>query len=132
MPKSNKETNIRFHPYRITEKSPYRIIISHDIKIKLYTSEDNMPIKNLDITTDVTKDVEKERSVEKEITDLENNSTINNDDIVLDNNEKKNDVPIAIEDSDSDNVYGRCCFCHEQCNPCSQCCGRCARNGYDL
>ena len=129
MPKSNKETNIRFHPYSIIKKSPNKITISHDIKITLlYTSPNNMPIKDLDIVTDVTKEI----GIEKKIADLENNSTINNDDIVLDNNEKKNDVPIAIEDSDSDNVYGRCCFCHEQCNPCSQCCGRCARNGYDL
>ena len=23
---------------------------------------------------------------------------------------------------------GNCCFCGEECNPCSQCCGRCARS----
>lgn len=23
---------------------------------------------------------------------------------------------------------GQCCFCGFECNPCSQCCGRCARN----
>lgn len=24
--------------------------------------------------------------------------------------------------------YGKCCFCQGECNPCSQSCGRCARN----
>ena len=26
--------------------------------------------------------------------------------------------------------YGTCCFCGDLCNPCSQACGRCVRNGY--
>lgn len=28
-----------------------------------------------------------------------------------------------------DNYYGVCCFCQGECNPCSQACGICIRNG---
>lgn len=29
-----------------------------------------------------------------------------------------------------DEEFGKCCFCDEPCNPCSQCCGRCARGSF--
>lgn len=31
------------------------------------------------------------------------------------------------ESRESSPEYGECCFCGEPCNPCSQSCGRCAR-----
>jgi len=34
------------------------------------------------------------------------------------------------EDSSYETIFedeGKCCFCQEECNPCSQACGRCAR-----
>lgn len=30
-------------------------------------------------------------------------------------------------DINNESEYGTCCFCGEYCNPCSQSCGRCAR-----
>ena len=38
-------------------------------------------------------------------------------------------IPIINNNFDSNTVYiNKCCFCNEECNPCSQSCGRCARN----
>jgi hypothetical protein len=31
------------------------------------------------------------------------------------------------EDTMIEELKGSCCFCNEECNPCSQSCGRCAR-----
>ena len=41
------------------------------------------------------------------------------------NSAEKQDNTQLIDDN-----QGSCCFCREPCNPCSQCCGRCARGGY--
>ena len=35
---------------------------------------------------------------------------------------------IKTPDTQYDEEYGRCCFCHDICNLGSQCCGHCARN----
>lgn len=66
---------------------------------------------------------------------LYNNNDIihnnNNNDIIV--NSDNDDHPDNNDNNDyndnNNNNYeiNKCCFCGEQCNPCSQCCGICAR-----
>ena len=40
----------------------------------------------------------------------------------------ENDGNIEIEmETETENEIGKCCFCGDECNPMSQCCGRCMR-----
>lgn len=41
----------------------------------------------------------------------------------------EDDISIVPVDSDDANDWqpGKCCFCNDDCNPCSQACGRCSR-----
>lgn len=57
----------------------------------------------------------------------------NYDLITLDNDLFKINTKIHSPSACTDAVapeinYGVCCFCKDQCNPCSQACGRCTRN----
>jgi hypothetical protein len=38
-----------------------------------------------------------------------------------------NNVNLVDNKTDTTDEYGTCCFCGDYCNPCSQSCGRCAR-----
>uniref|UniRef100_A0A6C0LSU0 Uncharacterized protein n=1 Tax=viral metagenome TaxID=1070528 RepID=A0A6C0LSU0_9ZZZZ len=47
---------------------------------------------------------------------------------VKETNLNPSNIPKMIN-SISELEYGECCFCKEECNPHSQACGRCMRNG---
>ena len=50
--------------------------------------------------------------------------------IDLTDNLENDDVIVINPTNESDEIFGICCYCGENCNPCSQSCGHCMRSKY--
>ncbi|XWV24823.1 putative ORFan [Tupanvirus deep ocean] len=110
--KKNKNTKIEFLTQDL-EKIQHEPIIIDDQEMQLDENYNvASPLNNED--SDMTDfRIDNEISIDNEITI---------DDVVLDDNQSQ---------TFNQPEYGSCCFCGEGCNPSSQACGRCVRNGHN-
>ncbi|XWV26071.1 hypothetical protein QJ857_gp1009 [Tupanvirus soda lake] len=104
--RKNEKTKIEFLTQDLEKIQHEPIIINDDMHL-----EENQT------TTSLIND--RDDLVMNDLT-IDNDITL--DDVILDTNQ------IQIPDQTE---YGTCCFCGEGCNPASQACGRCIRNGHN-
>ncbi|MEM0354035.1 MAG: hypothetical protein QXW79_00500 [Thermoplasmata archaeon] len=107
---SSKYLSIRLKKKYTMKLKHRKILENHRLKLNL-----NIDVKKITLWTTNFKETENPESYYK---------SEQNSDSKIQNQLFDSEIQEQIN-----NGYGTCCFCREDCNICSQACGRCARNG---